>query len=384
MTLQESNTRDTPHNIVLYFDAGNPVVSANVRERLVQLAPQTAASINQYLARGRIILKRNADLATFQRAVDLWIGTGAVCRFEKAPDTTESSKTGAGKSIPSPKQPPQVQSGEMVCPRCRRQQATALECRYCGIIISKAKTRPLSPPKDAAPVKAAPSAQPPVTGGWQDLVRRCHQIVQRVRSWLANGTLNKSKAARWSQRVIDAVTHLAIAWGIALVLEIGLLYLGHGMWFIYESTPVGQHYLTMTDSLATHFQYLAQINLAQLGLEVTLTALLVSLAIGAASQFLHLIRLFFEPFSFLARLVFWAVPLTGATGWWLQAQDPMIPLSIACMVSFLPMLVLLGRSVGVIQAVMPEMGTIISAAVQWSSGFKSTWDMLRERLEKFK
>jgi hypothetical protein len=150
------------------------------------------------------------------------------------------------------------------------------------------------------------------------------------------------------------------------------------LWYIYTATPVGQRFLEMPAAQAAGFQYLAQLNLVMVALKVTLTVLIVGLAAGTAGQLLHFIRLFHEPLSFLARSLFWTLPLAGVAGRLIYREDPMISLALAWIIAFVPTLILLNRSFGLVQTLVPEVGTLISPIRHASGGLLPVIDWLNK------
>jgi hypothetical protein len=219
----------------------------------------------------------------------------------------------------------------MACPRCRAVQPAAEECRYCGVVLHKARTRPQPVrPKHAAERGAAAGALP-----------------------------SGAKWARWSHRLGDALLGYLVSLALALVAAWGLLHLMRAMWSIYIATPVGHQYLSMEGPHAATLQYLANMDLLTVAVLVTLCAAVVTLASGAMTQLLHLRRIFHEPFGWLANLFVWVAPLTATTGWLLHRQDALIQWGVAYVLSFLPTLLLYNRGLDLAKAAVPELATLL-------------------------
>ncbi len=375
------------HRLVLTYDPQDPVVCLTVRNKLLQLSPAAAERIDRVLHQGRIILKKRADPAADQRIITLWEGTGAQCCFESISDVPQKTfdPSITVRNI-DPPPPVQDQLVEMVCPRCRRSQAAASECRFCGVIVQKAKDRPAPPPPAKVLASRAEERQCLAPPKRTTFLSRSLMVFKRAVKWLENSPDKKTQMVQWYKNIANALTNLGVAGLIALALEIGLLYMLHGLWFVYTATPVGQHFLSLPDAQTAGFQYVAQLDLIMMALKSTLSVLATGLIIGTAGQLLHIVRYFHAPLNFLARWLFWCLPLAGASGWLIHREDPNISLLIAWIIAVVPAMVLLNRTLALIQTIVPEISTMINTIRRTSISLPSIaelWNNIRYQMMSY-
>lgn len=357
---------DDSYNLVLDFDANDPETYEKVHNCLMRLSPDTKEKLDRFLVHGKVILKRKADPKKDRHIVELLRHTGGVCRFEKA----LQSNAKKSNSTPGPK---------IICPQCQRSQTLSLACCYCGVIIEKAqKLRQVQLQAKTSPAVPVAVSIPLLTTPRKTFRDRGLDGVRRIWTWMQYDRFEKAKIQRWSQRLGDALMRCAIVFVIALILEIGWLYLGAWMWFIYTSTPVGQYYLSAANPIAESIAAIAQMDLTALGWQASLTAFYLCLFAGAIGQFCHLIRYFHEPFGFSAKGLLWGLPLSAAAAWVLSREATVIRFSIAYVIVFVPTLVMMNRCFCLAQAVIPELGTLVREAGHTMGGIHRAYNILKK------
>ncbi len=361
------------YKLVLFFDVADAAICQKVRECLTCISsPLATKKLDQVMLRGKVIIKKNADPAKDRRLVALLEKTGAECRFEKINSSPPPTRPNVTASI-------DLAAEEMVCPVCRQSQIKAAECRYCGVIVKKARPKIEMP--DPPPIRETSAPQPAAeirsTWPWADRLRRAYQRIQPFVDWMQGTAPKKSQVQRWSQKVGDAIARGIISFVIALLLEIGLLHLGHMLWFVYTATPVGQYYLASAGTHAQSLQYLAQLDLMLLGWQATVTAVCICLIAGAVGRFSQLVRFFHDPFGLPVKLVLWGLPLAGAAAWAISRNDEMISIEIAWLIVLVPTVLMVNRSIQLSKLMVPELSTFFGLS---AGGFEKTYHLLKSKL----
>ena len=362
------------YKLVLFFDVADAAICQKVRECLTCISsPLATKKLDQVMLRGKVIIKKNADPAKDRRLVALLEKTGAECRFEKTTSSPPPSGPNVTASI-------DMAGEEMVCPVCRHSQIKAAECRFCGVIVKKARpkteTPALQPIRETPEPQSAPEI-PSTWRPWADRVRRGYQRIQPFVDWMQGTAIKNGQIQRWSQKLGDAVARGIISFVIALLLEIGLLHLGHMLWFVYTATPVGQYYLASAGTHAQCLQYLAQLDLMLLGWQATVTAVCICLIAGAVGRFSQLVRFFHDPFGLPVKLVLWGLPLAGAAAWAISRNDEMISFEIAWLIVLVPTVLMVNRSIQLSKLMVPELSTVFGIS---AGGFEKTYHLLKSKL----
>ncbi len=341
--------------LVLYFDRNNPETYRNISDCLARVSPATKGKMDPFLASGRFVLKRNADPETDLPLAVMFEAAGGYCRFETTgPKISEpSARTTTTAQAESPI-PPSL----MVCPKCQCSQPVAAECHYCGVVIRKVYQQQI---RSALATTYTPSTPLPVhLSLWEKLRNRSDEVMALFKNLMPGGDSDGIKIHRWSQRVWDAFSRLIIVLILSLVFEIAMLHMMDGMWYVYTATPAGQHFVAIEGGAGESLQYAFELNLIELGLRATICALVLCLVAGAAGQLVHLLRFFYTPFGFFGHLLLWGLPLTAVNAWCMCTDHPHIMFSVAFVFSLIPVVLLMNRSFCLIQALVPEMGALIS------------------------
>lgn len=378
------------YTIILQFDPKDKTIFQKVFNNLSQLDPNLTPRLKGLMASGKLIIKRDANLATARRILDSMGNTGAICGLKKQPPRPAPSTAPASQS-PTNGDPVNGELSMMCCPNCSFEQLPAKECLACGIIISKARPRqqtqqletalPGNETKDRKP-KTGPSF--PMTA-FADLRLR---IIPKIWAWLKAQPVRTIRLPKWTQRMGDALLRCGVIFVIALIFEIGLLYLSSFFWHLYIWTTVGQYYVKHFADKAKALQSLVQTDPLVLGWEITVLSLFVCLAVACVARFFHLIRYFYDSQGFPGKLIIWFLPTIALTAWAQILRDPMIDYTIASILVIVPTICMLSGCLHLAQVLLPELGGIIKLLTRaWgirNQAFSLTRDKIKIWLDEAK
>ncbi len=365
------------YSIELHFDPKNRTTLHKVYNCLAKLDHASSHRLGELLAKGRLTVKRNADLTTTRRLVSILNETGATCRChrESAP-----SPTGVHAASKSTGEPPFSNDEDpapavFICPQCGHPQPQAKECSACGIIIAKAKPRPQ--PETKSPSASSSDQQASgTTALWASLDSLRRQTIPTLWGWLKGWPLYRVDIRRRVQQLNEALFRCGVVFALAMILELGLLFLGKALWYFYTWTPVGQYYVEHFSDEADAIIWLTQMNPLLLVGQVTLTAFICGLMVAAAAQFCHLIRYFFEPAGIFGKLLLWFLPTAALVAWIVSRQEPWPQFAIAFGLAVGPILCLLSSCLHLAKVVLPELGDIIGLIAKAAGGKRGLKDKL--------
>lgn len=341
------------YNVLLLYDPENLEIHHKVVACLSRLSPKAARRLEKEKITGRMMIKQDADLATARRFQHIFHDTGAHCSVRKMLPRPVPSDRGPAEAadrlrISQRKSTPRL----MKCPNCGHQQHPAVECRACGIIISKARVRRESAQLVEPPPRKnnfTPSTHSRILN---EAIRNTRPLATLWRKYYNLTRLEKSTG--WAQKVADRLIRCGIVSIIALVFEVGLLFLFKMFWFLYIATATGQHFIKIMPEQAEMFQCVAHADPLTLGWDITLTVLYAGLLLGCAAQVLHLIRYLYESQHIIGKLVLWFVPFMGLTAWMIGSREPFPEIALASILVALPTLCLLPSCLRLAQATLPE------------------------------
>ncbi|MBT8342839.1 MAG: hypothetical protein HKP58_18495 [Desulfatitalea sp.] len=353
---------DAPRGkIILSFDVTDAPTRRNVRETLARLSLSSKDRLDRHMASGKIVLKRHPDPAVDRRIVAMMEAAGAVCRFESASGEKQTPPHRPAQNAPVTPAGDEAQPSALVCPQCQRPRHAAPECRYCGIIFNKYRARPMKSTAKANHPPNGTHGRPDAAGAKVSARNQVTSKLKQFGNWMAVQSAKGSSAQQWSQRLGDNLAHCGVAFVLAFILEVCLLYLGNWIWIVYTATHVGQTFLSMGGELAQSLQHLFQANLALLAWQVVITALLVHLVVGAAGQFSHFIRYFHSPLGLMSQLIVWGTPISGVAAWAITRGNTGITFVVAYAVVLPPAVLMMNRCFSLMQSFIPEMGSMAGA-----------------------
>jgi hypothetical protein len=366
---------DRSYNLVLYFDPNRAITQQKVRDCLARLAPMQVDRMETSLQRGRVILKRNAAPEKDQRIIELFAETGAICRFEEKAAKSAQPLPGAGKTR-------SIQT-EMVCPKCNRTQLLATECSHCGLIVGKFKKQIQPVPAPQMPFKSPSESPQTRPRPWAMRKAKYGPSIEKAWTWLKGNPLGNARLQQWSNRLADALFRCVVVFMVALILEIGLLYMAKIVWYVYTATQVGQVYLAKFGGEANSIQHLMQSNPVRVGWQAGITVLIICVLVAIAGQWLHLVRFFYLPFGFLGHTVLWVLPLTAFSAWLLYQVGLTNHIGVSGVVTLLPTFLLLPSCMHLGQTLVPDMGTVIRAARGTTGGLAERFSLLKHSIKKW-
>lgn len=348
------------YTVVLRYDPKDAEIHQKVIACLARVDPNAAGRLEKTAFTGRLILKRNADLSTARRLKQLFSATGAACgvnKVSKKPIAEAAEREEAlDRDAPGERA---TLPALMQCPNCGCEQPANQECRACGVIIAKAgRQLPSSTVERPAATPSPEPAPQPMRYRFRQWIRPVRALIQKIQHPIDIG-----KLTTWSKRVADRLIRCGMVFGIALILEIGLLALGKMLWSLYTATAAGKYYIEKMPAQARMFQSITEADPLTLGLDTTLMVFYVSLLVAGAAQILHLIRYLYESQGIIGKLILWFIPCMGLTAWTISQRHPYPELALAGTLVVVPTLCLLSSCLYLARMLLPEMGdlrTIVS------------------------
>ncbi len=367
------------YNVLLNYDPENQEIHQKVMTCLSRLDPTVLKRLEKVNLNGRLIVKRDADLATARRLEQILRDTGALCCVQKLklqPLPTAEQAPLSGSRLAS------TQQGTdpllTACPNCGYQQPPGTECRTCGIIFSKFRIRRKAAQNDAPAI----GKNPPKGHHTSRILNKVRQSAPAVVALLEKiqHPLRADKLTGWARRVADRVIRCGIVFFIALFLQIGLLSVGKMLWFLYVSTPMGQYYLEKLPEKTEMLLRIVNADPLILGWDTTLAALFVGLFLGCVAQVMHLIRYLYESQGFVGKLALWIVPSMAITAWVITRQHPYPDYALAGTLAALPILCMLSSCLYLAQTVLPEIGDLRKIIALIHKNREKTWGQIIKKI----
>ncbi len=108
--------------------------------------------------------------------------------------------------------------------------------------------------------------------------------------------------------ILIELTFLSI---VSFVLCAALLYVGDMFWFLYLETPMGQKFVASFQDQAGSIIEIFSFDILRFSIDLTVSALLVCIAVSCCSRLLHISRHLYLSGGFFSKLFFWGFPLTA-------------------------------------------------------------------------
>ncbi len=367
------------YTVTLRYDPNNLEIHDKVVARLSRLDPTASKRLKKTQSTGRVIIKRSTDLATARRLTYILRDTGALCSVYKLPLKTPPA---IGKNQePADREPaPCRETNPLLirCPNCGYEQPPVLECRFCHIIISKARPRRESETVGAPSVEKHLFKRPEPHRFFSAVSHYTRPIVVLIQK--IQNLIGVQKLSGWTQRVADRLIRCALVFIITLILEIGLLGLGKMLWFLYIHTTVGQYYLEKFPEKADMFGRIVHTDPLTLGWDTTLTVLWVGLLIGCAAQVLHLIRYLYESQGLIGKLTLWFIPSAGLAAWVISRRHPYPEYALAATLVAVPTLCMLSSCLSLAQTMLPQIGDLRKIFTIIAQNRGKTWGTIIKKI----
>ena len=166
----------------------------------------------------------------------------------------------------------------------------------------------------------------------------------------------------WLGNLASGLGSLVIYFVISMILCLGLFYIFKYLWFMYTSTPTGEHFVMRFSSHADAIEGVLRQNLFLFCLYVNVTAVKIALAGGLVGTLLSLVRYLHEYRGFLGRIIFWGLPFTFFTAYIIRPHYDLdwIP---ALSLSVIPSLILMSPCISLISELFPEIRTILDSII---------------------
>ncbi len=363
------------YTVMLKFDPDDQLLRQKVIQRLCQIDP-TASKRLANIKHGRVVVKKNTSLATAQRLGAVLQKTGALCTIEKQPSAKHPAPPHDNESIT-----PKNGSQQLIrCPNCKSEQSPTIECRSCGAIIEKAHRHRVK----AFQEKPAEPETPETPVQTNSIVKLYQRIVTSLPAWIKKRPLKPEKLQNWWRRLADGMLSCGIVFIVALVLEIGLLYVLKMLWYVYTATNVGKYYVLHFPGKAAAIQHLMTMDMLMLAWDSTLMVLYVCLLLSIIAQFLHLIRYLFDTQGWVGKLIIWCTPTTALAAWGIFQQYHLPHYLPAIGLVLVPTLCILSRCMQMAHDTLPEIGMLwnMVANALWK-GDNRSWTKIKRKLRSW-
>jgi hypothetical protein len=366
---------DNRYSVVLHYDPRDAVTHQKVIACLTRLDPNAAGRFEKAGFTGRLILKRNTDMATARRLKQLLNKTGASCDIRalsvKPLAAREEDRKAAALAAAAPAGP----AGMMRCPKCGCEQPANPECRACGVIIARVGRNRPSPVVEKPAAKPSPEPPPRLANLFRQRIRPMLTLIHRIQH-----PIDVRKLTTWSKRVADRLIRCAMVFAIALILEIGLLFLGKMLWSLYVATAAGQYYVKRLSEEARVFQSITEADPLSLGLDTTLVVLCVSLLVACAAQILHLTRYLYDSQGIFGKLILWFIPCTGLSAWFVSQRPPYPELAVAGTLALVPTLCMLSSCLYLARIILPEVGDLRTVVSIIRNNKDAAWALIIKKI----
>lgn len=187
--------------------------------------------------------------------------------------------------------------------------------------------------------------------------------------------------ARYVRNVVSEAVYSLMLFAFTAVAMGLILYTGQMMWYMYQSTPIGQQFVLNYPKRASMVAEILADNIVYLSIELTLTAYLTCIFIGVVCQFLQLTRYFFIPYGAFKKIVYWALPLTGVVAWNLQDNYGYTDYKAAYLLALLPTLGVFSNCLEFTYRLVPEVSDVTAALTACSRHARSKYPAIRRRIE---
>lgn len=364
---------DNRYSVELHYDPEDAQIHQKVIACLTRLDPKAAGRFEKAGFTGRLILKRNTDMATARRMKQLLNKTGASCDIRELSVKSSAARTEDLKAAVPAAVDPAGPAPTMRCPKCGCEQPANPECRACGVIIARVGRDRPSP----AVTAAKPSSEPPhqLSNRFRQRIRPILTLIHRIQH-----PIDLRKLTTWSRRVADRLIRCGMVLAVALILEIGLLYLGKMLWSLYVATAAGQYYVDSLSEEARVFQSITEADPLSLGLDITLVVFFVNLLVACASQILHLTRYLYESQGILGKLILWFIPYTGLSAWFISQRHPYPELALAGTLALVPTLCMLSSCLYLARIILPEVGDLRAVVSIIMNNKDAAWALIIKKI----
>lgn len=273
-----------------------------VQQQLAELLGITGRQAAGLFSGCPVVVRRGVDLATARNLARQFSRCGARCRI------VEMKTTPAPCPDPSPQGAVERDAAQVICPGCATPQPAAAECLRCGLIFAKYRGGDAS--RQAEPSEAPPTPNPASSrakGFLEVMVRLRRAISRRFFSNQATGEpFSAAPVRRWVDALLQSVVIIVLV-DIAIT---GLLIFTKAMWHIYIATPVGERFMLSFGEPAQAMVALMELDFVLLAMRITGRVFGVCLGLAAVCQLSHLARLLYHTRNIIAKLLFWATPLS--------------------------------------------------------------------------
>lgn len=186
---------------------------------------------------------------------------------------------------------------------------------------------------------------------------------------------------KYVRNVISEAVYSLLLFVFTVVAMGMILYLGKMMWFMYQSTPVGQQFILNYPERAAMVAEILADNPAYLSIELTLSAFLTCIFMGVVCQFLQLTRYFFIPYGAIKKIVFWALPLSGVVAWNLQSDYGYTDYKATYLLGLLPTLGVFSNCLEFTYRLVPEVSDVFATLTACSRHAKRKYPAIKQRIE---
>ncbi len=355
----DSAVQNDDYTVELNFDPNDPSACDGVRSFLKGFRNLTPVRIEAALETGKLVLKRNVGFQEANAIRERVRIVGTRCDLKKHL-CVRSETTGIRQRDMTGKKAVEVVSKDIVCPKCKTKQHDSIECRQCGVIISKTQDLPVrSVRKDANDRAIIGERQLPSNSAPKSLVGK----------WLPMAKKQAVRIGRWSRNVnqlskrpFSALIDCGALFLSALFLEMVLLYIGNYLWYMLSSTQAGEYYAQRHPDETALINSMLGSGVLEFSLHVVFWVLVINLLLGFFTQFTHLARFYLDSDGIAVRLI-WGCSSAVLSAWCIYTRSFCPSLLLSYVAVLPPTFCLLKCCMNFAKTLLPEFGSIIARVV---------------------
>lgn len=144
------------------------------------------------------------------------------------------------------------------------------------------------------------------------------------------------------------------------ILCVFIFYTMNMLWHLYIGTPMGEKFAILYPERAQTIMQLAGLDLTYFCIEITLSTFVISFALAATCQFIHVTHYFYLSRGFFGKLIWWGAPLTGMVSYYIKGQYGLSSWETTAGIVMLPTYLMFMNCFKYSQKLIPEAGDIVN------------------------
>lgn len=159
------------------------------------------------------------------------------------------------------------------------------------------------------------------------------------------------------------------------IIEAGLLVAATGIlcflifytldmfWYLYADTLMGEKFMIIYPERARTIMQLAELDLTNFCMEITLSTFVICIGLAAACQFTHVSHYFYLSQGFFGKLIWWGAPLTGMVSYYIKDEYGLSSWEVTAGIIMIPTYLMFMNCFKYSQKMIPEAGDILKFLV---------------------